>query len=160
VRPRNIGIYAESISTVLVMSDPGPSHLSWVLGIRVFVRGSKNTRAAQWSLKVWDPNEWLVAKLVTGEAGAEGARGGMSTNDPDDVGECGDRWEGRGRSYDLRLRGLRSLTGLLGAVLLLLEDDGELTDNVPNWIARGLWLSCWASSSVNASRSRDMCKAS
>ena len=75
-----------------------------------------------------------MAELVRGEPGISGTDGGMSEGVPDDGerGVCGDDREGLCRSYDLRLRGLRSLTGLPGSALLLLTVDGVLSEIEPS----------------------------
>lgn len=97
-------------------------------GIGVSVSGIEKTSFAQWYL-IASLADWLVVVVVVvvvdpvnGELGASGTCGGISKMP--DTGErgCGEEPGGRVRSYDRRGRGMRSLAGLLGSVLVSLED--------------------------------------
>lgn len=77
----------------------------------------------------------------------------MSENVPDDgdkgdTGDCNDD-DGRWRSYDLRLRGFRSLTGLLGS----LPEEPPMVIALERDITRVSSASCWRRSALMLVRS-------
>jgi hypothetical protein len=98
------------------MNKSSIAHLSLTDGRGVLVLLDPNVSLAQCSLIISGLVEWLVVVVadveVSGESGISGTDGGKSEEvaDEGDIGG-GDKCGGRVRSYDLRRRVFRSLTG-------------------------------------------------